>query len=431
MHNHVTLTIDTQPLPVTSQQVRYRVLIIVMLVYAVNIADRFVASTLIEPIKAEFHLSDSAIGFLTGSALALFYSVAGLPLGALADRAHRRNMIGWTLTIWSAFVAVGGLAQGFWLLLFSRIGVGIGEAGATPASHSLLADYFPRSERVVAMAIFALGVPLGMGLGGVGGGLIAAHFGWRSVFIIFALAAAPLLLLLMKIREPVRGAFEAPARPAAPSLRDSVAFIGRHKALRHIIAGATVATFAGQGLVWWTPAFLARSHGFDVGGAGLSVGLMNGLGGTLALIATALITIWLARGPIRWQGHFLAIVTLLIALSGTAAFAARGTGAALALLWLFVPFNSVHVGPTLALMQNLVPPGMRGMSVAIFLFGANVAGLALAPQLIGLASDLLAPHLANPAQSLGVALSVSALSGLWSAGHFWRATHHLPEHETP
>lgn len=399
---------------------RYGVLALVTLIYALNIADRFILSTLIEPIKAEFALSDSAVGFLTGSALAIFYCTAGLPLGLLADRMSRRTMLAWTLAVWSVFTALCGAAQSAGQLLIARIGVGVGEAGGTPASHSLLADYFPPTQRIVAMSIFSLGIALGMAVGGIGGGMIAQAFGWRWSLILFACAGAPFLLLLALVREPPRGAFDPPRQAGGdrPGLLAALRFVRGNRALLHILLGATIATFAGQGLVWWTPAFLARSHGFSVAEAGVHLGLMNGLGGGAALIGATLITVRLARGGMRGQCRFLAWVTALIALTGAAAYATDARGAALLLLWLFVPFTSVHVGPTLALMQNMAPPDMRGSTVALFLFAANIAGLAVAPQLIGVASDLLAAHMAHPDQSLRATLALSALAGLWSAWHF-------------
>ncbi|WP_165191439.1 spinster family MFS transporter [Caulobacter soli] len=407
---------------------RYWALLVMTLVYGMNIADRFVLSTLIEPIKHDFHLSDSAVGFLTGVALALFYTAAGLPLGALADRVNRRNMIIWALALWSAFTALCGLAQTFWHLLLARIGVGIGEAGGTPPSHSILADYFRPSERIVAMSIYALGIALGSAIGGIGGGMLAERFGWRQSLIIFACASAPVLLLLMTVREPKRGAADSGvgAEEPAAGLRASMAFIRGQRSLLHVLAGATIATFSGMGLVWWTPAFLGRSHGLTVGEAGAAVGLMSGVGGALALIVSTLITLRLARLPAKWQCHFLAWVTLLITIPGVAAHAVADKSAALILLWLFVPFTNVYVGPTLALLQNLVRANMRGVTVAALLFTANIANLAIAPQLIGLASDLLAAHLADPAQSLRIALAFSALTGLWAAVHFWAAIRTLP-----
>ena len=402
---------------------RYWVLAVMTLVYALNIADRFVLSTLIEPIKAEFALSDSAVGFLTGVALALFYTTAGLPLGILADRVNRRKMIGWALAIWSIFTACCGLAQNFWQLLIARIGVGVGEAGGTPPSHSIIADYFLPSERVIAMSIYALGVSLGSAIGGIGGGLLTEQFGWRTCLIIFAFASTPALLMLLTIREPRRGACDpgASANAQKPGFRQSLDFIRSQRALMHVIAGGTVATFAGGGLVWWTPAFLGRSHGFSVGEAGLQVGLMSGAAGAAAMLAAMFLMFRMARMDPKWQCYFLAGLTLLITIPGVAAHVVSDRATAIALLWLFVPFINVMIGPSLALIQNLARPDMRGFTVAVLLFTANIANLAIAPQLIGFVSDVLASRIADPAQSLRYALAGFGLTGIWAAWHFYAA----------
>jgi MFS family permease len=415
--------------PGTIARRRYWVLAVMTLVYAMNIADRFVLSTLIEPIKAEFQLSDTSVGFLTGVALALFYTAAGLPLGALADRVNRRNMIMWALAIWSIFTAFCGLAQNFWQLLLARIGVGVGEAGGTPPSHSILADYFLPSERIVAMSVYALGIALGSAIGGIGGGMLAEAFGWRHGLIVFACASLPVLILLISVREPRRGASDPGITLAAeaPNFRETIAFIRSQRALMHVLAGSTIATFSGMGLVWWTPAFLGRSHGFSVGEAGIEVGLMSGAGGAAAMIVATIVTLRLAKLDAKWQCHFLAWVTLLITLPGVGAHLVSDRASAVLLLWLFIPFTNVYVGPTLALLQNLVRPDMRGVTAAVLLFTANIANLALAPQLIGLGSDFLASHIADPAQSLRFALAISGLTGIWAAFHFWAAIRALPQ----
>lgn len=404
------------------------VLGVMTLIYSINVADRFVLSTLIEPIKAEFHLSDSGVGFLTGTAFAICYATAGLPLGTLADRAHRRNMIARALVVWSIFTALCGMAQSFWQLLAARIGVGFGEAGATPASHSMLADYFARKERVIAMSVFTLGIAIGSGFGGVAGGMLADAFGWRHCLILFACFSASVIVLLLTVQEPERGASDPRAVPASahPTLIEALRFVRGQRALLHIFAAGTIADFAGGGLIWWTPAFLGRSHGFSVGQAGMQVGLMSGLGGAAALLATMLIALRLARMDARWQCHFLAGLTALITIPGVCAYTASGTTATLLMLWLFVPFANAHVGPMFALFQNLVPSTMRGVAVAMLLFATNIANLALAPQLIGTASDLLARHIADPDQSLRIALAISGLSGLWAAWHFHAAIRTLP-----
>lgn len=398
------------------------------LVYAMNIADRFGLSTLIEPIKAEFKLSDSAVGFLTGVALAIFYVAAGLPLGLMADRVNRTRMIFWALALWSIMTALCGFARTFWQLLIARIGVGIGEAGGTPPSHSIIADCFAPKQRVAAMSVYALGIALGSAVGGIAAGWLAEHYGWRSSLMVFGLAGLPLALLLLTVREPVRGATDEHAHPESDiPLGETLKFIGQQHALLHILAGSALATFSGLGIVWWTPAFLSRSHGLNVGEAGTQVGLMSGAGGAVAMIATFFLMVYLARLDPKWQCRFVGIIVFLITIPAIAAHLVVGRTSALLFLWLFIPFTNVYVGPTLALLQNLVRPRMRGITVAILLFTANVANLVFAPQLIGIASDMLARRMRDPNQSLRVALAVSAITGFWAAYHYWAAERSLRE----
>jgi MFS family permease len=162
---------------------RWYVLGLLMLVYALNIADRFVMSTLIEPIKADLGLSDFSIAFLTGTALACFYVTAGLPLAYLADRANRRSLVAAALAAWSVMTAACGIVQNYWQMLVARIGVGVGEAGGTPPSVSLLSDYFPWRSRALAMSIYSLGLSLGSALG-TSAGFVSDAWGWRAAFLV-------------------------------------------------------------------------------------------------------------------------------------------------------------------------------------------------------------------------------------------------------
>src|ERR1700730_4953376 len=163
---------------------RWYVLAVLTGVYALNIADRFSISTLIEPIRQELRLSDSGIAFLTGVALALFYVTVGIPIAALADRKSRRNILAIALAIWSGMTALCGLAQNYWQLLLARFGVGTGEAGGTPPSTSMLADRFPPARRPMALTIFALGACLGAWLGTSVAGEAAERAGWRAAVLV-------------------------------------------------------------------------------------------------------------------------------------------------------------------------------------------------------------------------------------------------------
>ncbi|MCP1469780.1 MFS family permease [Sphingobium sp. OAS761] len=406
---------------------RWYVLAVLMLVYTLNIADRFVVSTLIEPIKAEFHLSDGAVGLLTGAAMAVFYVTAGIPLGLLADRYSRKRMIVVSLAIWSALTALCGMTHSFWQLLVVRIGVGIGEAGGTPPCQSLLADKFPPRARGFALTLFALGAALGAGLGSSLGGYLSDHHGWRMVLIVFGALGLPVALLVgLTVREPRRGQLDDIPPAADVSLSATIAFVRRQPALLHVLAGATVVTFWGWGLVWWTPAFLIRSHGMSVQQCGELLGWMHVIGGAAVTLGTAWVMKWLEACDPRWQTRFVAIATILPTFPSILAYVTTSPIVATAAMWLFVPMIYLYIGPTLALATNLVPATMRSQTCAFIVFSANVANLLIAPLAIGALSDLLGPHLADPAQSLRWVLVGTSLTGFWAAWHYWAAARHLP-----
>lgn len=414
-------------LAATSHKGRWYVLVMMTAVYAVNIADRYVVSTLIEPIKAELALSDASVGFLTGVALAIFYVSAGIPLGVLADRTNRRNMIAISLAAWSFMTMLCGLAQNFWQLLLARIGVGIGEAGGTPPSQSIIADRYPARIRAAAMSIFAVGAAIGATLGSTGGGWLSDHYGWRMALFIFGIAGLPFALLVwLTVAEPKRGQLDArgPSEEIA-TLSQTLAFVRSQKALMHVLAGSAVITYWGWGTLWWTPSFLVRSHGLSVGEAGALLGPMHGVGGTAIMLLSAWIMHRLAHQDLRYQTWFVAATTLLAVTPSLLAYSASSLQLATLMLWLFVPVIYLYLGPTAALLQNLVPCAMRSQVFAIFLFLSNFANLVVAPQLIGIASDLIGPRIDDPRESLRYVLMVNAVTGLWAAWHYMAAAKEL------
>jgi predicted MFS family arabinose efflux permease len=407
-------------LPASSR--RWYVLAILTAVYISNIADRYVISTLIEPIKSDLHLSDTAIGFLTGTALAIFYTGMGIPLGLLADRVDRRKLIALSIGVWSVMTAACGAAANFTQLMLARIGVGIGEAGGTPASQSMLADLFPFSQRVLATSIFSLGAAAGSMLGSSAGGTIADAFGWRAAFFALAIPGIVVAVLVrFTTYEPARGRLDTDAQGASPSLKETLRFMRTQRSLMHVFAGATVVTYWGWGLLWWTPAFLMRSHGMTTGEAGRLMGTINGVAGALGIIAGGALIHRLGRNDARWQVWLVGIGTLLGTCASTVAYAASSRTTATIMLWLFVPMAYVYIAPVLSLTQSLVLPRMRGLSCAIMLFGANVANLALAPQIIGILSDAFLAHSAAGTDSLRWSLILTTLTGFWAAYHFWAA----------
>src|SRR5215470_3016412 len=188
-----------------SLAVRWYVLIMTCLIYTINIADRYVVSTVLEPIRVELNLNDRGVAFLTGVPLGLFYVTLGIPISWLADRSNRRNILGACVLIWSAFTAACGLSRTYMQFLLTRIGVGSGEAGGTPTSNALLADYFPAARRPMAFSVLALGAPLGAWLGADVAGAVANAYGWRAAFLALGVPGVVIgLLVLFTIREPKR-----------------------------------------------------------------------------------------------------------------------------------------------------------------------------------------------------------------------------------
>ncbi len=403
---------------------RWYVLGLLTLVYALNIADRFSISTLIEPIRLELHLSDSGVGFLTGVAQAMFYVTIGIPVALLADRANRRNILAVALVLWSGMTALCGVAQNYTQLLLARFGVGIGEAGGTPPSTSILADKFPAAMRPMALTIYALGTCLGAWLGSAVAGQVAEHNGWRAAFLALGVPGLLVALLLrLTVREPVRGQFDQPAtRHEPPSMWATIRHVWHYRSALHLLLGGSVATLWSWGMMWWMTTFLERTHHLTIGQAGSMLGRMHLLAGTAGtLLASVLMSQPAARDP-RYITRLLAWVTALATLPSIALLCTDSIALAQAFLWFFVPAVYFFIGPILGLLQNVVPPQMRATTCALLLFTANVANLVIAPQLIGLLSDQFNLRFQAGADSLRWALLVLAPTGFWAAAHLRAAT---------
>jgi MFS family permease len=254
---------------VDSALVRWYVAVMTCLIYTINIADRYVVSTVLEPIRLELRLNDKGVAFLTGVPLGLFYVTLGIPISWLADRSNRRNILGACVLLWSGFTAACGLSRTYLQFLLARIGVGIGEAGGTPTSNALLADYFPAGRRPMAFTILALGAPLGAWLGADVAGAVANVYGWRASFLALGVPGVLIgLLVLLTIREPERGRLDAGSVAQRASLVESLRFLWQQRAAFHVIMGSGVCSLWGWGLIWWTPTFLMRTYSLSVGEAG-------------------------------------------------------------------------------------------------------------------------------------------------------------------
>ena len=416
--------------------VRY-VIGVLTVIYVTNFLDRQILSILMQPIKEDMQLSDTALGFLSGIAFALFYATLGMPIARLADKNSRVTIITVSLTLWSFMTAACGLAQNYWQLLISRILVGVGEAGGGPSSHSLIADYVPIQNRSTALGIFALGVPIGLLLGFMIGGWLEQFYGWRVAFMAVGIPGLILALIArLTLREPPRGYADqaTPNGYAAASggrgatvesapLAEVARTLWRQKSFCHMAFASGLQAVAGYGVVQWMPSFLHRSYQMTSGEIGTALALVLGVGGAIGVMAGGYIADTLGRRDMRWQlwvPTFGGMIGVPCGLGVYLSDTAFGT-----LAWLVVPvltINAYH-GPCFGMTQALAPVRMRAMAAAVLLFIINIIGLGIGPQLVGILSDLLLP--AYGAESLRYAMLIVSLVYAWAVFHYWMASRTL------
>ena len=406
---------------------RWYVLIIMMLVYTISIADRYVLSTLLGPISKELNLSDSGAASL-GIPLALFYVTMGIPLSWLCDRTNRTRLLAASVAVWSAMTALTGYTKGYYDLLLARIGVGIGEAGGTPACNSIIADYFPANRRSMAMTVFALGAPLGAWLGSDLAGYVSNLHGWRAAFLVLGIPGIVLaLIILVTIKEPARGRLDAVTEEKTPTVVETLKFLWSQKSAVHAMWGSGLSAFWGWGLMWFTPLYLERTYGMNEGEAGRLLGMIYLVGGIGASLVTAYIVARPSYTDPRKIARLLAVVTALGTIPSFFAYYTNDLTVATIMWWLFIPTIYFYIGPAFALCQNLAAPKMRAMAVAIALLIANVLNLIVAPGIVGALSDYFAGPNGADAASLRIAQLILAPAGFWAAWHYWRAEKYIIE----
>jgi MFS family permease len=398
-------------------------------VYVTNYADRSILSTLTQPIKLEFGLSDSLMGAMGGIAFALFYTTAGIPVAMLADRANRTYIMAGAAAVWSLFTALCGFVTNAWQLFFARVGVGIGEAGGSPPAHSIISDLFPPKSRSTALAIYATGVPIGFAVGSFVGAPVAEAYGWRMAFLVLGIPGLFLALLVwLTVREPRRGLSDpipaATAAPvAAPSLGSVLQFMWSQRALVHVIAGATLVTIVGYAGVNWNAAFLMRSHGFTLTEVGFYLGMVAIFASTAGTFAGGVLADVLGRRDRRWNSWIVAAAYVIGLPASIVAFTTDDTNLVMWLLPVPVFLSGVYLGPTFAMTQNLVGVRMRALASAILLFIINLIGMGIGPWMTGALSDFFAADYAQ--HSLRHALFFVGFLNIWGILHFLLAGRNL------
>jgi MFS family permease len=401
---------------------RYYVLVILVLVNTVNFIDRQAISVLGRSIQEEFQISNTLLGLVMGIAFTAFYATLGFPIARLADRTNRVRLLAGVITIWSGMTALCGAAASFAMLFLFRVGVGIGEAGAGPCSHSIIADYFEKKERPGAIGAFSIGVPLGIFLGIVIGGLLVEPLGWRWTFVVLGSPGVVLAVLLMlTIREPKRGGMDDPADAAALKagedikLWDGIKTLWAIPTFRIMAFSAAPSSLCGYGMNLWIPGFLSRIHELPESSFAIPLGLATGVGGGLGALCGGLLTGRAARKDPR---AFLTLpgytmIAFAIAL-GVAVWTPNLTIAYLAIL--VAAFTQFYLmGPFFSVVQRLAPLRGRAVATAFFFFILSLVGLGIGPFYVGVLNDLFRQTYGD-AEGLRLALTtltgISVLAGL-------------------
>ncbi len=414
---------------------RWYVLLILALTYGFSFMDRQIVSIVLEDLREEFLLSDTQLGLLSGLAFALFYATLGIPIARLADRYNRVNIVSIAVAVWSAMTAVCGLAANFWQLFLARVGVGVGEAGGGPPSHSIISDYFGPNERSFAISIYSMGPALGMMLGLMLGGYIAENYGWRMVFICAGIPGVALALLVkMTLREPERGGMdpESVKKDAAPrkeTFMESSKALWSNVTYRRVNIGHMLAVFTAYGMTVWKPAFYLRQFDLSQTEVGFVVGLMAFVAGVPGVLLGGYVADKLSVRDHRWPA-WLASIAVLVALplyliglwspDWRVATLCLGVG-------LFI-YQLSH-GPGLAIVQTVVEPYRRAQAAAYVFFLSNMLGLGLGPLLVGFISDSASGQFGE--QSLGVALSASCFVLIAASFMYYRTAVALGPHPQP
>jgi MFS family permease len=360
------------------------VLALLLLAYIFNFLDRQILGILAQPIKADLKLTDTEFGAIGGLAFALLYSVLGVPLAYLADRTSRSGVIAGALAVWSGFTALCGLANSYWQLFLFRLGVGIGEAGGVAPSYALIADYFPPERRARALAIFSLGIPLGLAAGTLLGAYIATAVDWRAAFITMGVAG---ILFAPIFRYFVRDLPRPKAAPDAAPLGQVFPLLARKPTFWLLAFAASASSLCGYGLALWTPSVIMRSFEVDLISTGQYIGSLLLIGGTAGVFAGGWLADRLGRTDRRWYARLPAIAWLISAPAWALGLMAPNLWVAWPLLLIANGLNILWLGPVTAAVQHLVPQRMRATASASFLLINNLIGLGVGPLLIGRLSD--------------------------------------------
>lgn len=400
--------------------------VLLCLVNMFNALDRAALAILVEPIKSDLGLSDTQLGLLTGFAFSLTYALFGIPLARLADTRSRVKLLSVCLAIWSVATAIAGFAQNFIQLAMTRVVVGIGEAGGSPASLSMMGEYYTPENRSRGMNLFMLGAAVGgsLGLGLVG--VIADYYGWRVALFAMGLPGVLLaIVILTTLREPPRGRFQTNSEQFDTDIAwyQSIAQVLSRRTMIHLLVAYGISAFGGAGISAWLGAFFMRSHNLSLSEVGGLLGVLVGLASFAGVMVGVVFGPKAVQRDRRWELWWPGTIYLAIVPVWMLTLYVSNLYLVATMLAVVVALSSSCVGFVLTSLQSVLPAHLRGMGTAVIMFASNLVGTGAGPLLVGYLSDAMTPALG--AESLRYAMMIGIAFIGWGAIHYFIAARHL------
>jgi predicted MFS family arabinose efflux permease len=363
-------------------------LAVLFAINTMNFFDRQIIASVSKPIIDEWGLSDTALGVM-GTAFIFVYAIIGVPFGIWADQGSRKKLLGFAVAVWSLFTAASGLAWGYWSMFVARMGVGVGEAGCSPAGNSLIGDLYPANRRGRAIAIFMLGLPIGIFLSNMLSGIIAKAYGWRMTFLVATIPGLILAFLALKIKEPPRGASEPVKVDDKPRGALSFLRVLAIPTMWWIIISGALHNFNAYTVNSFIPLYLGRHHGLDIREANFIAAVVLGAVGVVGLLVGGWAADWARKKSPRGR-MIVAALALLISTPCVYLAIEQPKGSLIAFMglmgfgWMLIYVYYVSVYPAI---QDVVEPSLRGSAMALYFFGMYFLGGAYGTSITGYLSD--------------------------------------------
>ena len=406
------------------RRVAWYALGVLTLCYTFSYVDRQILAFLVGPLKQDMHISDTEIGLLQGLAFAMFYAFFGLPMGMLADRFSRRNIVLAGLLVWSVMTALSGAARSYGTLALARMGVGVGEAVINPCALSMIADYFPKERLSSALSVYMMGIQLGAGLALIIGGIVVhaitsmppieiAGYGavapWRLTFVVVGLPGLLIALVLATVKEPPRQ-----TTSGTPSLGAALReILGRWQSVLGLAVMIGCQALSNYALLGWGPTFFERVHAWPRSQTGIVLGTIALGSGCLGLyVGGRLADAWQRKG-ITDATLRVGIISLIgVGLALPTAMLLPTASATVALLAIGVLFVGLPIGCSYAGVQFIFPNRIRGLASAVVILIVNLMGLGLGSLLPGVFTDYLFADEHRVGDSIALTIALSSLAGL-------------------